>query len=279
MSIRGRQPLGYTIVEVMIFLAVSGALLAGALALVSGQRQRTEFSSAVRELDSQIRDVMNDVSTGYYSRTANFSCSAGAGGPVISVPPSGDNSQGSNEGCIFLGRGLQFTEGDDYITHTIVGLRQAGSPKRDVANLDEAKPVSIVPSAGNTEPDGTQTVSLRGGINVKSVSYLESGSPNFAGTIVFYSPFQKDGSGNLVSSGQQRIELAPIVGTTLSSDKQITANAIKDMPTQLVLNPEGGVVLCIDSGSSNQYALLTIGGNNRGIGTDIEILNGKCTAP
>ncbi|HSX23561.1 MAG TPA: hypothetical protein VLE74_00460, partial [Candidatus Saccharimonadales bacterium] len=67
----GTKPLGYTIVEVMIFLAVSGALLVSALLIFNGRQQRIEFGQSIRDIDSKIRDVLNDVSTGVYNYTNN----------------------------------------------------------------------------------------------------------------------------------------------------------------------------------------------------------------
>jgi type II secretory pathway pseudopilin PulG len=51
---RGNIPFGFTIIETMIFLAVSGALLASSLLLVSGSQNKSQFNNAVRDLNRKL---------------------------------------------------------------------------------------------------------------------------------------------------------------------------------------------------------------------------------
>ena len=65
---------GFTIVEVIIVLAVSSVLLVSALSLVGGQQKKAEFTQALSDIQSQIDGVMNNVATGYYANPGNFQC-------------------------------------------------------------------------------------------------------------------------------------------------------------------------------------------------------------
>src|ERR1700733_12358913 len=105
-----RTPRGFTIVEVLIVLAITGALFIAAAIMISGQQDRAGFNQGIQQLQSQIQQVMNDVSTGYFPGNANFSCSAGSGGPVTLT--AGASGQGANAGCIFAGKVLQFNVGN-----------------------------------------------------------------------------------------------------------------------------------------------------------------------
>src|SRR5688572_2958718 len=104
---KGASRAGYTIVEVMIFLAVSGMMLTMALLLVNGQQNKTEFAQTVRDLESRIQDVTNDIATGYYSRSGNIRCGyqipSNPASGIVLTPASGVE-QGANSDCIFIGR-------------------------------------------------------------------------------------------------------------------------------------------------------------------------------
>src|SRR5579863_8935858 len=102
----GKQPQGFTIIEVIIFLGVSGLLFLSVLGLINNEQNKTEFFQGIHEFFSEMQDLSNNVQIGYYTNSNDFSCSvSGAGAPVMS---SGPNSQGANYGCTFIGRVIQF---------------------------------------------------------------------------------------------------------------------------------------------------------------------------
>src|SRR5438874_1617208 len=84
---------GFTIVEVMIVLAITGLLFLSAAALISGKQNQAAFDQAIQQLQSQIQQTMNEVSVGYYPNRNDFVCVAGGTGPLLS---SGSNQQGTN---------------------------------------------------------------------------------------------------------------------------------------------------------------------------------------
>ena len=102
----GLGPVGYTIIEVLVFLSVSGALLVAAGALISGRQERTLFSDGINDMTLQLQDTLNDVSTGLYSTNGSVRCEATAGGE-IAVQPSG-GQQGTSTNCIFSGKLINF---------------------------------------------------------------------------------------------------------------------------------------------------------------------------
>jgi type II secretory pathway pseudopilin PulG len=112
---------GYTIVEVMIFLAVSGVLFVSAVQAVSGRQRNSEYSIAARDTEAIIKDVINDVRDGYYPRASNFRCQEQPAG-VINIQASGGEDLGENSDCVYMGRALFFENATAYI-YTIVGLR------------------------------------------------------------------------------------------------------------------------------------------------------------
>ncbi len=81
----GRRSHGYTIIETLIFIAVSGMMFMSAVILVGGRQQEVEFSQGVRDLENKLKDTLNDVSTGYFPANNSLNCTiaTGAGAGVF----------------------------------------------------------------------------------------------------------------------------------------------------------------------------------------------------
>lgn len=123
----GKTSRGYTIIEALIFLAVSGALLISATTLISGRQERTRFSQEVDNVANELQDLFNDVATGYYPNADNIRCTYGAG--AISVTTTGPNSTGTNEQCVFSGKFIDFKNGAEskFESYTVVSNTSANA--------------------------------------------------------------------------------------------------------------------------------------------------------
>lgn len=278
-------PRGYTIVEAMIFLAVSGGLFVSAALVMSGQQQRTQFSQAIREVDSQIQDVLNDVTTGYYTNTGDFSCSATPDSSAPYQAPDivpGSNSQGANKGCIFIGRVIQFapsgTDKGGLNMYNLVGRQKIGplGSETEVETLTETVPTVIAPTPSNGSiPPAIDSKRLSYGLRVEWVRYTEAGVTEAIGAVGFISSLGKYDSGNLVS-GAQSVDLVPIKYSTLDQDSLSAAAVINDNASSSPLNPDGGVTICFNSGGTDQHGIITIGSSGRQLSTELVIKQGSC---
>ena len=85
---------GFTIVETLIVLAVSGLLLISAIVMISGRTNKTQFTTAANDLKQSLEQVINEISSGYFPNANNFQCTAGVaavasveqlGKPVVST--------------------------------------------------------------------------------------------------------------------------------------------------------------------------------------------------
>src|SRR3989344_2027390 len=86
---------GYTLAETLIFLVVSMVLFISAVRMVSGQQARAEFSYGIQEFATQIKDITNDVSTGFYHNPNNIICNLLASGePHFHWESAGGGTQG-----------------------------------------------------------------------------------------------------------------------------------------------------------------------------------------
>ncbi len=173
---------GYTIVETMIFLAVSGALFASVMVLIGGQQQKTQFAAAVRDLDNKLQSVMGNVASGYYSNAVNPVCQLnGSHTAIVNLrnDPVGTTEPGTHGDCTFIGQALVpgAAGGQDFKIYSIVGLRQvnvSGVPQ-DVDKLADASPWLFI--------DTVETYTLNGA-DFESIKYKDSAgtysSPTFS---------------------------------------------------------------------------------------------------
>lgn len=273
---------GFTIVETMIVLGVSGVLFLSLVALVSGQQGKARFKSAMSDVTTQIQSQINEVATGYYPNQANFKCSA-LGGTIFIQ--SGTDKQGTNKDCTFLGRAIMYgvpgTDPQEYRIQTLVGLRKTalgGEP----TSLREA--ATRVLSPGNVInaawPDLSSAKTLQYGVEVvwmRSRNGNGPGSPErIAGFAIVSAPnnqltFNQNGS---LESGTVVTSIIPIPHNNLRPDPGVTAKEGADLivralglpisdPTALAADSSDGPIdICFRSGTTNQSSLVTIGLNN-----------------
>ena len=132
----GKSRRGYTIVEALIFLAVSGALLVSAGTVISGRQERTRFSQAIDDVSQNLQDVFNDASTGFYPSANNIICSVtGTPGSTLTLG-SNPSIQGTNQACIFAGKLIEFpTNTTTYNIYTAVANRNATSLNTSIMKL------------------------------------------------------------------------------------------------------------------------------------------------
>jgi type II secretory pathway pseudopilin PulG len=310
---RGKKPQGFTIVEVMIFLAVSGLLFVSAATLLAGQQGKTQFSQAIHEIFSQLQSLTNNVQIGYYSNANNFSCqindtTTGAAPTIVAMPGPG---QGSNLGCVFIGQFIQFSPSNNntqYSLYTVIGRQFQGATGSSpaVTSINQARPTSLTNGA-------TQTITLPAGLQIGSISYNDpnqgGGGPQYTSLFGFISSFaQTQASTQSLQSGAQSVSLIPLPvvignsnagnaylnisptggGSTSTNDintffqsnsnpSQIQQNYLGDSgATSSVINPQNGISVCFKSSSTNQIGVVNIGINGNPTGMKLSISDGTC---
>jgi prepilin-type N-terminal cleavage/methylation domain-containing protein len=194
----GRTSGGYTIVEVMIVLAIAGVLLFSALTVVGGQQQKTGFTQAMQDVASTIQNYASQIQAGSYPSSENYSCKAPAGTrpQLISGAGAGDNN------CIFLGRVFEVEPGSSTIHSIVVLGTRLDSSNQSVTSIDNANP-EPARTGGNPNPDKydlIDTYTIGAGATVTS----SNGSKNNWDLIGLFSQLE----GNIeTSSGNQVLSL------------------------------------------------------------------------
>jgi hypothetical protein len=255
----------------MIFIAVSAVLFFGAILVFRGQQAQTQFSQAMRDIDSKIQSVINDTSTGFFPGGNSFGCDASAPAPAPIQFTNTPGTQGSRIQCIFLGKALHFApEGDhqQMNIYTVAGRRQAGAPtvnaklESEVRNLNEATPSIVF----DDDVDLTESYTLRHGMKLKSGA--TSASPGFMAG--FYTSLNAPSATNLFS-GTQTVGLSPYFLAENSTKQQ--AKTIVEGGTSQINSAAGSWTLCFERGDGNQTARLTVGGSGRSTTTTVEFVS------
>jgi prepilin-type N-terminal cleavage/methylation domain-containing protein len=268
---------GFTIVETLVVLAVTGALFLIAFYAINGKQNETAFQQAINDTQSIIQQSIAQVGQGDYPNTDNFTCNAAGG--VLNILP-GANQQGSNTGCVFLGKALQFgvhnTSPEQYISYTIAGLQNNGG------SLSAASPTAVAPgnSTNNAAgfPDASIKSELHNGLTVVSMNSVSGGGVKTPiGAVAFISSLGSY-SGSQLISGSKQIDLVAVKKSAINTTSDATVDAINKFLASSTVNPGGGVQICFASGGTNQSGLMTIGSNGRDLSVSLTIKgNRTCT--
>lgn len=270
---KGRLSSGYTIIEIMVVLAVSSVLLVSGLLLVNGQQQKTQFRQSLDDINSSINTVINNVAAGYYTHTGNFMCTVGAS-PIITT--GGSNSRGTNTGCTYIGRAMQFgvggTNGTGYNIYDLVGLQYQPSTTNDVTSLigiGGAEPTAIAPGTtlNTSTPSTAETKFLGYGLNVVAMKFGATPIGAFAIVTDFA---QQDVNGNL-NNGSRKANLVAIANTSLNMIPGDAVDAI-DQPDGANFSYASDITICFDSGL-DKFGIITMGHNSRQLTTDERIVD------
>lgn len=187
---RAKYTQAFTIIEVMIVLAVTTGLFMIATVLISGKQARTEFAVASRLMRSQIQTVLNEAASGYYPNE-NINCwikgEAYYGAtPHFSVSA---NNKGKNTQCIYAGNMLIFGPSNGTQPHidNIKYFPMAGNARTwdtDTRNVRDTAISAIAPNISDWSwdfPNLGSTIKLTGGMKYVAAKvndvYMDSTKP------------------------------------------------------------------------------------------------------
>lgn len=271
---------GYTIIEVMIFLAVSGFMFILAAVFINGKQAQVAFQQGMQAAASTMTNAINTVANGEYQPLpSDVQCvSPGGSHPHFQPNPSGDTTQGANYGCIFMGKVMQFgtnSDGTAYQTFTIAGRQYtslAGSLPQPVQTFADALPVAVTSGNSGNRVDLTQTGTLEQGLAAyvpngqTSSVFLCSGNcngstsasdPNMKQGVNYVGFFGSFGSYNSGVAASQSSGAQNVVVATIPSLPDGTGRTSGEI---LPLTTGNYIVLCFANG--NRIGSVTIGGTS-----------------
>ncbi len=269
---------GFTIVETMIVLAVTSIMFLSVTLLINGKQQRAQFQAAIKDVQSQIQQVISESTSGY-NQMGNATCSAATGEPRLS--PGSADSLGTNVGCVFLGKTLVFSKDSDEVNVIpVVGLRNR--PLN--ANFDFNFTQDLKNSKPLLSPDvAASKLKLQYGLTpvwIKGVNSDDTLDTHDIGSLSFIlTPAVGSNDGKV--SGSQNVNLViPIVSSSLTNTLPAEASAVttdyRATTTQFWSSTANkfSVMLCFKSGSTNQSFLSTIGVGGNGLGQSGKVYSG-----
>jgi type II secretory pathway pseudopilin PulG len=267
---------GYTILEVIIVLAVSSAMFGFVAVAFGGRQQQVQFTQAVRDFDSQLKNIMNDVSVGYYAKPDNLVCEAVGNSvnrrPVPAIDTSESPELGTNEDCIFIGKAIQFSPSGSAIdaeedqimrVYNVVGLR-----------IDEngSNPTTIADAVPRAAPGPVEN-QLKWGLKVKRMIFLGDMSSESSG-LAFLSSLNKVGSSTDSQSTENvKTSIVPDVSESLTESEfideiELVQDKLNDGSMSLSNAPK--VVICVTDANDDRKATVTFGGNFSGSVIDFD---------
>lgn len=240
-----KQPFGYTIVEVMIVLAVSSMLFLMATIFINGKQAKTSFTSGANEMSSRIQDVVEQVNRGKYS-DVKLECTVNIADNNVTVSTVAPKKQGANPPCIFLGKFIHFPNPADPQKYQIYSL--AGT--RNALSLDQAKITAIT----SGDADLTVNASVPQGLTVESVKVDGNSTRSGFGFVQGLGTKSEDDKG--YASGSQNISMVYLENVANPREDANIANQINSTNVKVAKT----AVICITDGT--RYGTITIGDKN-----------------
>lgn len=292
---------GFTIIEVLIVLAVSGALLVSAAALINGRQAKTEFQTGINNTQQQIQQIINETISGYYPNAGDFTCTGSSVGGVVSFH-NASNRQGTNFGCIFMGKAIQFglsATGDDASTLGVLPMvgnqnyNNGTIQDQAVQTLNKAAPRAVYPAnSGDSAPvSSVASTLMQYGLSVATkngmcgagqggICYAAGGNTYKTGIAAFLAGDSNgniasaDASGNGLASGSELFSLYAVSGSQPNESFADATAAIGNVATagnggMGNLVAASALYICIASGTTGQSGLFTIDGGSLTVKLDI----------
>lgn len=272
---------GYTIVEVMIVLAVTGSLLASALYFMNGRSRRLAFENDITAFRTKIDDVINNVSSGYYATSSNFSCSSSANGPSITTDSS---ARGTNAGCQLLGRGvhLSINFANSFYVHNIIGLRKTSDGSKLATSMADAQPKLLSNGTADTVETAEQILLNSSELVNTRITKTDNTNVSERGFLGFISSFPTVNVAGNINPGSQAVGLYTVYDSTLPQYINLGQTKIQAVDWFNSSFDAAKVIeikkfeVCFNSLGSDQYAIITVGQDGSRTNTSQTIASGSC---
>ena len=246
---------GFTIVETMIVLAVTGFMFMAVSVTWGGKQHKSDYQTAVRDVTSIIQQTVSDVQNGYFPSTDNFSCIGTSANLRFPSTPS-TAKQGGNTTCQFMGKALEFRVSSDspelMRKYTVAGWSNAGSDP----------PTSIAATQPTLAPRLTETLKLPFDLTTSSITV--NGSGGYVGVAFLIDVGSTTDSTGQLDSGRQVVKAYGLKSVLNDNDGlPIDGTFGLSLLSSNIINPAtpltSGMQICMRSGGTQHFAVITIG--------------------
>lgn len=242
-----KKQTGFTIVETLIVIAVTGALFLSTSLLVSGQISRYHYRSSMFQLQSVIQSQLNSVQSGYFPDSALKKCDDSILDDI--------NLLGTSTDCVIVGKKLTLLKEDESpdVGHpTTIKIETIGmDPLKIPLKTSDINEVNTKLKILNT-----QDIVIPGGLeyNKGANPTLTSPVTNNGDEIIIYALYSSAFSTNTNATA----------AALKSGAQQVTLYAVDLTPLPNSVNQVGRVG-CFTDGS--RYGSIVFGNSNSGFVT------------
>ncbi len=251
---RVNKQTGYTILEVLIFLAVSSLMFVSAMRAISGRQNQVQFAQSVKEFDAKLKDVINDVTTSYYPTNKTVDCLISAGGDVV-IDDATNEALGTDDDCIYVGKVIHFQINNNNTAMKIfamAGKRYADGNLTPSLSVKDARPKAVsMPGNASFTESAEDFITLYGLKVTRVIRPVSATIFTDYGSLAIMSNF----GGSSISEAQS-VLIGGIKGSFKGGDttSALTAiNQLTDDPAKATLtgyfekNTDEGIVICLES--------------------------------
>ncbi|PID31554.1 hypothetical protein CR983_00520 [Candidatus Saccharibacteria bacterium] len=137
---------GFTIIEVVLFLAVSGLMITGMFVGISGGIGRERYSDAVAAFQDFIQGQYSLVDNVRNNREAGVPCRSGTLGPSATPQPRGTSD------CTIVGRLVRTTDGRTFVSEPVYAFAEPNEEGTEIELLDSLQ-LHVAPASAKTDTE------------------------------------------------------------------------------------------------------------------------------
>jgi len=263
---------GFTIVELLIVLAVVGVIAVATLPFISGKQSSTQYTVGINQIQTQISSVINNISTGNIPINGSYTCATQSNGSSLKIT----GNSGSNTGaCQFLGEAIYFKKNSMQII-PIAGLRAAADGNL-IQNISDSKPCPMLNGGVDkcSSFDGSTSYTYTNGIVLSK--YGETTIDSNITDANYGEMFVVLSSSTLTSSAQQNgsisIDTVDLQTFNPGTNNITIFSKISGIGTTSLNNQ---VTLCFDNFATNQHGNITLSVNGSPAEVSLTNVQGAC---
>jgi prepilin-type N-terminal cleavage/methylation domain-containing protein len=247
---------GFTIVEVLVVLAVSTTIMVAAILSLNGKQSRVQFQQAINDTNSAVSETINNTASGFFPPAEDVSCVVL---PLTYVHfTEADSAQGTNNECMSVGKVIHFTR-TSIVTYTVLGRRLLNG--KPVTSIQDAEPVIIDPGVtvkaiGPAPVNLTRRYDYKWGMRATRV--INNTTRAAVGTAIGYFNELDGTAGNSLTDGAKGLNATLLnVGiAALPNAIQTDLDLRSSLPAPFQF-PDSGVTVCLNDGRN--YGRIQIG--------------------
>lgn len=258
---------GYTIVEIMVVLAISGIIFISGFALFNGQGAETNFNQAMSDLSSKLSTEAKSVSASQFYGAQGYDCKASGSPPRATLSASGGSSGAANQDCLSIGKAFEAITGSrDIFIYNVLGNRlfySGATSLGPASSLAEANPtIATVDGA-----DLTTDYKLAGGVKIISSQITNlAGTQSSSSLVGYYLDFNGETSGSqngaVLTAKAYNLSAG---GHDVSAAKACVEGSGCPVPTDI-----SAWQLCLESSDAKRRALLVVNSSAAGVTTTLK---------